>query len=122
MQFASQGNAGAAAGSGDVPLGTWLAVLTVVGAVAHVIALAMVAIRTREDCRWCVFVLGGYAVYVAGMIGYISLSGFLQQVRMSGILSALLNTIPDIVYIAIALTFAVLVVVTRLRALHITGA
>jgi len=109
MQFAVQSNA-AAVESAGVSVAMWLTVVTLLGGIAYVIALAVLAFSSQSDCHWCLYFLGGYALYVAGMIGYVSSGNFVHQLRTSGVVSALSNNALDVAYIVISLVLFVLII------------
>ena len=108
IHLAFLGNVASSADSAETPMATWLSIGTLFGGVAYLIALGMFAWRPHTVCRWCLYWLIGFSIYVAGMIGYISSGNFAQQVKTSGLLSALSSNAQDLLYIAVPLIFVVL--------------
>jgi len=117
-QLAFLGNAGGAGSGSDTTLSTWLAIATFLGGIAYLVALVTLMWRTQGNCRWCVYYLIIYAVYVAAMLAYISLGDFAHQAKTSGLMTALSNNFLGILYLAVPVVFVVLLAVrSRVREL-----
>ncbi len=111
LQFVILGNvAKSETDSAETPLATWLSLGTLFGGIAYLIALGMFAWRPQANCRWCLCCLIGYAIYVAGMIGYISWGDFAHQAKTYGLVSALSDNVSALLYIAAPLIFVVLLI------------
>jgi len=122
LQFAILGNvAKSETDSAGTPLATWLSLGTLFGGIAYLIALGMFAWRPQANCRWCLYCLIGYSIYVAGMIGDIVLDDFAHQMKTYGLVSALSNHVPDLLYVAVPLLFVALLIF-RPRVEQVSGA
>src|SRR6266513_1032900 len=121
MQVGILGNIAAGTDSKGLPLTTWLGIITLLGGIAYLIALGLLVWRPQRNCQWCLYCSIGYATYVAVMIGYVSSGNFAEQVKTSGLVSALSDHVPDLLYVAVPLLFIALLMF-RPRVEQVSGA
>lgn len=113
LQFGILGSAAKSETIVETPLTIWLMFGTLFGGVAYLIALGVLAWKSQASCRWCLYCLTGYAIYIAVMIGYISAGDFTLQMRTSGLLSALSSNAQVLFYLTAPLVFVVLLLTSH---------
>jgi hypothetical protein len=85
--------------------GNWHALLVPMSTLLYIVALGFWAVTRKSSLLRDAYLIA-YSGYLALLLGSISSGNFLHQLRMYGVVEALMNHLVDLLYLGIAVAFA----------------